>query len=99
MSVIEKIPEKVAALAKESLERARKVASYMEERAPRLARSIATIGMSATFTAISIGVLASVFPGVAQAFTYLVPLIVMMLQISIAIMLFSLVIGCARRLL
>ncbi len=91
--------EKLGESAKKAIEKTRDVADYIVEKAPELSRGMAMVTVSAVAVAIPTLALAAVFPSIVSFYAFLVPVISIFMQLSISIIIISLVIGVAKRLI
>jgi len=96
--VEEKIIKSIEKSMKEVSEKAKGVSGYVVERAPQVARATVMILTSSITTFIVVSSIIVAFPSIAAIAPIFVTMLSIVAQISIAMLILSLVIGLARTL-
>lgn len=96
--VEDKIVESIERRMSELSEKAKTVSSYVVERAPQVARATVMILASSITTFIVVSSIIVAFPSIAAIAPIFVTMMSIVAQISIALLILSLVIGLARTL-
>lgn len=96
--VEDKIVESIERRMSELSEKAKTVSSYVVERAPQVARATVMILASSITTFIVVSSIIVAFPSIAAIAPIFVTMMSIVAQISIAVLILSLVVGLARTL-
>lgn len=99
MSVADRISEAIERGVREFGEKVEGIARHIEERAPELSRGIAMLTTASLVASIPVIALATSFPTVALMAPYVLTFVTFLIQLGLAVMIVSLVIGVARRII
>lgn len=94
-----RITRRIEETAKEIGSKLSDVAKHVEEKAPQLARGIAMLSTSSLVVAVPAVLITQLFPQALPVASALLPIIIFVIQLSISIMILSLTVGVARRII